>query len=149
MEAVLVTFLAPFLPYLVKKVEAGADKAIEALGADAWERAQGLWQRLRPKVEEKEAAGEAAAALAENPDDAVAQGALQFQLRSLVESDPGLAADLARMLRDAREAGVMADNGAVIIQGDVRADRGAVAAGRDVVVGEGGIRTGWREGDTG
>jgi hypothetical protein len=148
MEAVLATFLAPFLPYLMKKVEAGADKAIDTLGAAAWERAQVLWRRLRPKVEEKEGAREAAAAVAESPDDEAARGALQFQLRGLLAGDPDLATEIERMLREAQEAGVMADNGAVIIHGDVRADRGGVAAGRDVVAGEGGIRTGgWRESD--
>lgn len=148
-EAVLVTFLAPLLPYLVKKVEVGADKAIELVGAAAWEHAQGLWRKLRPKVEEEAPAGEAVAALAEDPDDPAARGALQFQLRGLLASDPSLAAELERMIRDAQQAGVIADNGAVIIHGDVRADRGGVAAGRDVVAGEGGIRTGWHDGDSG
>ena len=53
MEAALTTFLVPFLPYLVKKVEAGADKAIERFGAAAWDHAQAIWRRLGPKVEEK------------------------------------------------------------------------------------------------
>jgi hypothetical protein len=148
MEAVLTTFLAPFLPYLVRKGEAVADKAIETLGGAAWERAQALWGKLRPRIEEKEAAREVADAVAANPDDEAARGALQFQLRTLLKDDPILMGELDRMLQEAQQAGVMADNGAVIIHGDVKADRGSVAAGRDVQGGVGGIRTGWREGDT-
>jgi hypothetical protein len=147
MEEVLTTFLVPFLPRLLKKGEALADKAIDQLGAAAWERAQALWRRLRPKVEAKEAAREAVEGVAESPDDQAARGAFQFQLRSLLQADPDLAAELERMVQEAQQAGVMADNGAVIIHGDVRADRGAIAAGRDVHGGQGGIHTGWREAD--
>lgn len=147
MEAVLVTFLAPFLPYLVRKGEAVADKAIDTLGGAAWERARALWGKLRPGIEEKEAAREVVDAVAADPADEAARGALAFQLRVLLQANPTLAGELDRMVQDARRAGVMADNGAVIIQGDVKADRGSVAAGRDVRGGAGGIHTGWREGD--
>jgi hypothetical protein len=147
MEAVLTTVLAPFLPHLIGKVEAGAEKAIDTLGAAAWERAQALWQKLRPKVEGKEAAREAAEAVADSPDDEPARGALEFQLRRLLEDDPDLRATLERMLREADAAGEIASDGAVTIHGDVKADRGGVAAGRDVHGGEGGIRTGWHEAD--
>jgi hypothetical protein len=145
MEVVLTTFLAPFLPYLMRQGEAVADKAIETLGGAAWERAQALWGKLRPKIEEKEAAREVADAVAANPEDEAAKGALQFQLRSLLKGDPTLTGELERLLEEARQAGVMADNGAVIIHGDVKADRGSVAAGRDVQGGVGGIRTGWHD----
>jgi hypothetical protein len=148
MEAVLATFLAPFLPYLVRKGEAVADKAIDTLGGAAWERARAMWGKLRPRIDEKEAAREVVDAVATNPDDEAARGALQFQLRTLLEGNPALADELDRMVQEARQAGVMADNGAVIIHGDVKADRGSVAAGRDVRGGAGGIRTGWREGET-
>jgi hypothetical protein len=148
MEAVLATFLAPFLPYLVRTGEAVADRAIETLGGAAWKRARALWAKLGPRIEETEAAREVADAVAANPDDEAARGALQFQLRSLLQGDPALATELDRMVQEARQAGVMADNGAVIIHGDVRADRGSVAAGRDVAGGAGGIRTGWREDTT-
>lgn len=145
MEAVIATFLAPFLPYLVRKGEAVADRAIDEFGAAAWERAQTLWGKLRPSVEGKEGAREAAEAAAESPDDETARAALEFQLRTLLASDPDLAAELRASVRDAQRAGVMADNGAVVVEGDVTADRGAIAAGRDISGGQGGIRTGWRE----
>ena len=104
----------------------------------AWKRAQKLWARLRPKVEEKEAAREAADDVAAAPDDELARAALQLQLRKLVGDDPDLGRELAEMLEENRRAGIMADNGAVVVV----ADRGGVAAGGDINVGHGGIHTG-------
>jgi hypothetical protein len=141
-EAILTTFLAPFLPYLLRQGEHAADAAIDHLGAAAWRQAQALWRRLRPKVEDKEAAQEAAADVAAAPDDELARGALQLQLRKLLADDPELAKALAELLDEGRRAGVMADNGAVVIGGSVIADRGGVAAGRDIDAGQGGINTG-------
>jgi hypothetical protein len=137
-EAILTTFLAPFLPYLLKKGEQAADAAIERFGEAAWKRAQGLWAKLRPNVQDKESAREATEDVAAAPDDELARSALQLQLRKLVADDPDLAKELAEMLEDSRRAGIMADNGAVVVV----ADRGGVAAGGDINVGQGGIHTG-------
>ena len=138
MEAILTTFLAPFLPFLIRQGEQAAEAAIDRFGAAAWQRAQKLWARLRPKVEEKEAAREAADDVAAAPDDELARAALQLQLRKLVGDDPDLGRELAEMLEENRRAGIMADNGAVVVV----ADRGGVAAGGDINVGHGGIHTG-------
>src|SRR5215218_309206 len=142
MEAILTTFLAPFLPFLLARGEHAAEAAIERFGAAAWERAQGLWKQLRPKVRDKEAAREAAEDVAVAPDDELACSALQLQLRKLLADDPDLARELGALLEEGRRAGVMADNGAVVIGGSVVADRGGVAAGRDINAGSGGIHTG-------
>ena len=142
MEAMLTMFLAPFLPYLLKQGEAAADAAIDHLGAAAWQRAQALWGRLRGKVDAKESAREAAADVAAAPDDELARGAFQLQLRKLLAEDEDLAKALAELLDEGRRAGVMAADGGVVIGGGVTADRGGVAAGRDVSGGQGGIHTG-------
>lgn len=138
MEAILTTFLAPFLPFLIKQGEEAAQAAIERFGAAAWKRAQKLWERLRPRVEDKEAAREAADDVAAAPDDELARASFQLQLRKLLGDDPDLAKELAEMLEENRRAGIMADNGAVVVV----ADRGGVAAGGDINVGRGGIHTG-------
>ena len=52
----LVVFLTPFLPYLLKAGEKAAEEAGKKFGGDAWDRAKGLWAKLRPKVEAKPAA---------------------------------------------------------------------------------------------
>ena len=136
MEAILTTFLAPFLPFLLKQGEEAAQAAIERFGAAAWERAQKLWERLRPKL--RSSAREAAEDVAAAPDDELARSALQLQLRKLIADDPDLARELGELVDESRRAGIMADNGAVVVV----ADRGGVAAGGDITVGEGGIHTG-------
>lgn len=138
MEAILTTFLAPFLPYLLKQGEEAAQAAIGRFGAAAWKRAQKLWERLRPRLQDKEAARESAEDVAAAPDDELARASLQLQLRKLIGDDPDLARELAEMLEENRRDGIMADNGAVVVV----ADRGGVAAGGDINVGQGGIHTG-------
>jgi hypothetical protein len=133
-EALLISFLGPALGFLLRKGEDAVGDAVKALGSAAWERAQGLWTKLWPRVQEDETARQAAEAVAKDPKDAAAKGALQFRLRALLEADPELATQLGQMLDEAKSAGVMADNGDMIIQGDQRqiADRSSVVAGRDI-----------------
>jgi hypothetical protein len=142
MEAMLATFLSPFLSYLLNRTEDVATAAAKRFGSEAWERAQAIWTRLGPKVEGKDAAREAAEDVAAVPDDEVARAALQHQFKKLLKNDAEFADEVARMLDDTRRAGIMADNGAVVIGGNVTADRGGVAAGRDIDAGQGGIHTG-------
>lgn len=147
MESILATFLAPFLPYLLKAGEEAAAKAIEAFGAAAWHRASALWVKLWPKIKNKEAAREAAADLADHADDERVRGAFELQLEKLLRGDQALSDELREILGEGQRAGIIASNGAVVIGGDIRADRGGVAAGRDIQAGQGGIRTGWKETD--
>ena len=139
MEAVLTTFLAPLLPFLLEKGEEAASQAIDAVGSAAWDRAKAIWSKLHPTLDQDQAARQAAEAVAKDPKDEAAAGALQFQLRNLLQGDPDLANEIAHMLDEAKRDAVIADNGAVVISGGISADRGGVAAGRDI---HGGVRTG-------
>ena len=139
MEVALVTFLAPLLPYLLKKGEKLADQAVDAVGAAAWDRAKTIWAKLGPKVHDDPATSEAAHAVAEDPRDDAAKGALQFQLRGLLSRDATLNDELGQILQQATRDGIIAADGAVVIAGDVSADHGGVVAGRDI---HGGVRTG-------
>ena len=94
----IVSFLTPFLPYLLKVGEKAAEEAGKKLGADAWERAKALWAKLRPKVEGKPAAQEAAADVAANPQDEDAQAALRHQLKKLLAEDESLLADVTPIM---------------------------------------------------
>src|SRR5215510_10674284 len=85
------TVLAPLLPYLLKAGETAADEAGKAIAGQSWEWAKSLWTRLKPKVEAKEAALEAAQDVAESPKDQGAQVALQRQLEKLLTKDQSLA----------------------------------------------------------
>jgi hypothetical protein len=135
MEALLVSLLAPCLPYLLQAGKGLADKASEAIGAKVWESGQALWERLAARVGERPAAAEAVADVAADPDDEPARGALQLQLRKILESDSALRAQVEAILSHAHQQGV-------VIHGDVRADRGGIAAGRDVNAGT--INAGYR-----
>ena len=109
LPAQLVQFLAPFLPYLVKGVKLAGQEAAKKLGEKAgeqgFEQAKTLWEKLRPKVEARPAALEAATDVAANPKDEEALAALRLQLKKLLAEDESLAKELARLLTQARPAG--------------------------------------------
>jgi len=102
----VVAFLAPFLPYLVKAGEGAAKEAGKKFTGEAWERAQGLWNKLRPKVEEKPAAQEVVQDLAKDPNDRDLQAALRVQLKKLLSEDQDLAQEISALFAEAKEAGV-------------------------------------------
>lgn len=118
--SVLSGFLAPFLPYLVERGEQLGEEAARQLGAGAWSFAQRMWERLRPRVEEKPAAAEAAADVAAAPDDRRAIGALELQLEKLLAADAELAAAIEELLAQAQQAGAVASGErSVAVTGDV------------------------------
>jgi hypothetical protein len=118
----LAVFLTPLLPYLLKAGEKAAEEAGKKLGGDAWDRAKGLWVKLRPKVEAKPAAQEAVQDAAAAPNDEEIQAALRLQLRKLLAEDAVLAGEIERLWQEAQRAG------ATVIAAGER----SVAIGRDV-----------------
>ena len=105
--AALTAFLAPFLPSLIKAGEKAVEKAADAVSDEAFKYAKALWDKLKPGVEAKPAAKEAAEEVAAHPDDDDALASLRLQLRKLLEQDQGLADDLARIWQDAQAANVV------------------------------------------
>jgi hypothetical protein len=105
-----VTFLAPFLPYLIKSggtvAEEAGKKLGEQAGAGAWEQAKTLWSKLWPKVEAKPAARAALEELVANPKDEDTRGALRLQLRKLFTEDEALAQDVFKIQNDVKQSGV-------------------------------------------
>ncbi len=103
--ALLVNLLAPYLPGLMGLGKTAAGKAAEKAGETAGEQsaavANKIWQRLWPKVEAKEAAKEAAEDVAKDPTDADSVTALRRQLKKILESDAGLAAEVEALLKAA------------------------------------------------
>ena len=129
--------LAPVLPYLLAKTaDVAAGEAIKKVGKDTWGLAQRLWDKLRPAVEAKPSAGEAARDLAAKPDDQDRQAALRVQLEKLLEADQALAHEIARLVDEGRRAGLT-----VVASGDR-----SVAAGGDVsgtiITGDGNVAKG-------
>jgi len=90
----LASFLAPLLPYLTGT----KDKAGREFSADVWERATAMWSRLRPKIEARESAMEAAHDASQSPEDADALAAFRLQLKKLLAEDAALAKDLAGLI---------------------------------------------------
>ena len=97
----LTSFLAPCLPFLLKKVGASAlNGAAQKLGEDTWEKAKAIWGKLLPKVESETSAKIAAEKLAIMPDSAVWKEAFQEELAAIFAKDSDLEADIAEMFKD-------------------------------------------------
>jgi hypothetical protein len=99
-------FLAPFLPYLVKGGEEAAKEAGKKFGGAVWEPARALWGKLQPKVEAKPAAQEAVQYASAEPDKDQARTVLAWQLEMLLKENPALAADVAKILDEAKATGI-------------------------------------------
>jgi uncharacterized protein with von Willebrand factor type A (vWA) domain len=126
----LTALLVPALPFLIGLGKKAVEKASEELGKDAWEAAQGLWQKLRPRVEAKPAAQEAIEDVAQNPTDEDAQAGLRRQLTRLLTDDPSLAAEIQAAMRSPLIQRVLAERGSQIedvVQEGTHAEQEVVA----------------------
>lgn len=98
--AMLTSFLAPFLPYLMNLGNKAAETAAGKLGEDALNKAKAIWEKLQPKVEAKEAAKEAAEDVAAAPEDEDSLASLRKQLKKILENDPALAKEIAFLMQE-------------------------------------------------
>ena len=159
LPAQLVQFLAPFLPYLVKGAKLAGQEAARKLGEKAgeqgFEQVKALWDKLRPKVEARSAALEAAQDAAAHPDDEDTLAALRLQLKKLLAEDEALAQEMTCLLEQARPAGptvIASGERSVAVGGDVSGsvivtgDRNTVQQGKyNVSIGQaGGVTIGDR-----
>jgi hypothetical protein len=92
--------VAALAPYLGK----AAEKFAGAAGDAAWKKAGELYDGLKARLAGHPAA-EALNDLAQEPDNADAQGALRQALRKLITSDPDFARELAALTQDAAPTG--------------------------------------------
>lgn len=99
--ALLLSFLAPCLPYLLNLSDKAAGKAAEKVGEKSVETVGKIWTKLRPKVEAKEAAKEAVEDVAKDPENPALQTVLQVQLEKILAQNPDLAAEVAQLLETA------------------------------------------------
>lgn len=100
----LTAFISPFLPFLMQLSKKGVEKATETasgkFGEAAWSKAQAVWEKLSPKIEGKEAAKEAAADVANQPEDEDLQVALRVQLKKILEQDESLLKIVAQIFEE-------------------------------------------------
>lgn len=119
----LTTALVPLLPYLLKAGDKAAEETGKAVAGQTLEWAKSLWSKLKPKVEAKPEALEAAQDIAQYPDDQDAQAALRRQFRKLLTEDQSLAEEVSRWLEQGKAAGITvtaSGERSVAIGGDVK-----------------------------
>jgi len=113
--------LVPLLPYLLKAGEKAAEETGKKVADQSLEWGKSLWSKLKPKVEAKPAALEAAQDVAHAPEDEELQTALRVQLRKLLTEDQSLAEEVSRWLEQGKAAGITSSGDRnVVIGGDVK-----------------------------
>jgi hypothetical protein len=84
--------LAPYLPYIIKGLKlAGQEvfkKTGEMLTETGYKRAEKLWEKLRPQVEQQPLAASVVTAMAEHPDDPGANEMLITALQQVLRALP-------------------------------------------------------------
>ncbi len=98
----IVTFLAPFLPSLLKAGEKAAEELGKKAVDEAWEQAKALWERLRRKKNVEQVAQTAAAL----PDNQALRDALREEIARALQGDGALRQEVARLWGEAEAAGV-------------------------------------------
>ncbi len=122
----LAEVLAPLVPYLLAGGAALAKAALgqlgERLGEEVWAGLQALVVKIQERARERPALQEALADARAQPQDKDALAALRLQLRKLLEAEPQLRAEAARMLAPVLSTGnttMAAGKGSVAIGGGV------------------------------
>jgi hypothetical protein len=126
------TALVPLLPYLLKAGEKAAEETGKAAANQSLEWGKSLWSKLKPKVEAKEAALEAAQDVAHAPEDKNLQIALQVQLQKLLTQDQLLAEEVSGWLEQGKAAGIT-----VTASGERSVAIGGDVSGSTIVTGDG------------
>jgi hypothetical protein len=130
----LVSILAPCLGLLMAGATAAAQEIGTSAGSELLAHAKRLWAKLRPHIEAKPGALEAAEDVAQRPDDERARGALELQLEKLLRDQPELVDAIAPIVRDALAAGVVAaGDRSVAVGGNVS---GVIVTGDSAVIRE-------------
>jgi hypothetical protein len=106
MEAALVAFLAPFLPYLIRLGQKVAEEAGARLGAEGWNFAKALWGGSDQGGGEAGGPG-GGRRRRPGPEDEDALAAHRLQLRKRLGEDEALAGEVGRLWREAEAANVV------------------------------------------
>ena len=139
LAADVVAYLTPFLPYLQQAGGKVAEEVGKRFGEGVWERAKALWRKVGPEIAAKDHARGAVEVLAKRPEDPRAKGAVELQLEEILAAKPGLASEVAQLLKAAGPratwAQLVGDGAIAQGEGAVAAGKSGIAAGRDVVIG--------------
>lgn len=98
--ALFTTFLAPFLPYLLKLGDTASETIAAKFGEAAWTKASAIWAKLQPDVNNNEDLKIAVNQVAAKPDNSNRQAVLQDELETLLNAKPDLARAIAQLFQD-------------------------------------------------
>jgi len=100
----IITFLSPFLPFLIKFGEKSAETAGSKFGEDAWNKAKKVWDKLHPAVAAKEDAKVAVEQVAAKPESKARKAVFQEELETLLKENPDLLEAIAQIWQEKPEA---------------------------------------------
>ena len=104
LASAITTALLPLLPSLLG-TKKSAGEIRDYVPAQVLEPAKSLWLKLKPKVDAKPAALEAAHDAAQMPDNEDARAALRWQFYKLLNEDHSLAEEASRWLEQSKATG--------------------------------------------
>jgi hypothetical protein len=102
--AVLTALLTPCLPFLMKLGEKAAESVAGKIGTDTLETAKKVWEKLHPKLADKDDARVAAEQVAAKPESEARKAVFQEELETLLKEEPDLAKAIAQILADSSPA---------------------------------------------
>lgn len=95
--------IIPALPYLLKGIKLGGQKAAEKMGeasaGKSMQLAQSLWDKLTGKKNKSDKLSIAAKGLSKAPTDKDWQGILKKEIRQLLKADPALLKEITALLK--------------------------------------------------
>lgn len=119
------------------------EEVATALGKSVGEKIAAVFSKIANKSKEKQAAAEAVQDVVADPKDEDAQATLRNQLKKLMTSDEAFAAEIERLLQEAKPEAehnginiVVSGSGSAAVSGGVAAGQGGIAVGGNV---EGGV----------
>lgn len=129
LSSIIVGFLAPYLPALLKLGKAGllkvGSKAMEEVGKDAGGAGYGfakeLWTKLWPSVQKTPSVLEAAKDIGDAPERSDLKTGLSLQIEKLLKQDESLRLALERLIQNSpnqRNTFDVSGNSNVVIGGD-------------------------------
>jgi hypothetical protein len=97
-SAAVATILTPFLPILTNMVKAGTETIAQKGGEAAFNKAQTLWDKVKPHFAKDEDVYDAAKMLARHLEDKSRQTTFETVLATSLENNPKLAEELLKLI---------------------------------------------------
>ncbi len=126
----LTALLSPCLPFLMNLGGKAAESAASKIGADTWEAAKKIWDKLSPNVEAKGDAKIAAEQLAAKPESDARKAVFQEELETLLKENPDLEKAIAKILAEASPEAMAGVQISLKVIGNKNQSTGQVTGGK-------------------